>query len=64
MNGDGPNYALPVCNVSVYNTVRERTFDFYWGGGGGGLEDVFGPGYFSTRDEVLSFYLYMIQYVK
>ena len=25
--------------------VRERPFDFYWGGGGG-QKGVFGPGYF------------------
>ena len=35
------------------------------GGGGAELEDVFGPGhFFFTRDAVLSFYLYIIQYVR
>ena len=43
--------------------VRERPYAFFIGGGGGRLEDVFGPGYFFTRDAVLSFYLYIIQYV-
>ena len=34
---------------------RKRPFDFYAGGGGAGMEDVFGPGhFFFTRDAVLS----------
>ena len=40
--------------------LSERPFDFY---GGGGQEDVFGPGYFFICDAVLAFYLQIIQSV-
>ena len=47
-------------------SFKERPFNCYAeGGGGAGLEDVYGPGhFFFTRDAVLSFYLFIIQYVR